>query len=118
MIYEYKCCGEVFEVVKRLAEFDRPEDCPKCGEVARRIISRTSFYGADDWDKAQYCPGLGQVVKSDKHRRQIAKSKGLEEVGNEDMNKIAKGWDADRRRAEEKRLDEACQDAFNHGFGT
>jgi putative FmdB family regulatory protein len=32
MIYEYKCsCGEIFEVTKAAKDYDKPENCPKCG---------------------------------------------------------------------------------------
>lgn len=116
MIYEYSCCNEIFEVIKPLREIDRVESCPICGDAARRIISQNTFYGADDWDNAQYCPGLGQVVKSDKHRRKIARSRGLEEVGNEDMAKISAQWAEDRRRQDDARLESAARDAYNSGF--
>lgn len=116
MIYEYECC-EVFEVIKSLAEIDRPEKCVECGKPARRIISKSNFYGADDWDNAQFCPGLGQYVKSNKHRAKLAKDRGLEEVGNEDMGKVINAQEHQRRKEADERLDDAAKDAFNHGFG-
>ena len=116
MIYEYDCCDHIFEVIKPLAEFDRAEHCPKCAKPAKRIISRTSFQGASDWDTAAYCPALGQVVKSDKHRRQIARSRGLEEVGTQDMNKFNKAQDQERQKEADRRLDDAAADAYKHGF--
>jgi len=39
--YEYKCerCGNRFEVVKSMSEFERIEKCPDCHVNAIRIIS-------------------------------------------------------------------------------
>ena len=85
--YPYACpsssCCHTWEVVKKVADLDRAEECPQCGEMGRRFIARTHFYGASDWDKAEYNPGLGCVVKNSKHRAQIAKERGLVEIGND-----------------------------------
>lgn len=77
-------CGAHWEVVKRVAEIDNPEFCPKCKtHGVRYIAGRQSFYGAEVED-AYYCPALGTVVKNKNHRKKIAKDRGLEEVGNDD----------------------------------
>jgi putative FmdB family regulatory protein len=85
--YPYQCsndlCGHTFDVVKSLSEIDQPEHCDKCQATAERFIGNTSFYGASDWDKAEFNPGLGCVTRNGKHRREIAKSRGLEELGND-----------------------------------
>lgn len=85
--YPYRCtsatCDHVFDVVKSLSEIDRPETCEKCSTACERFIGNTSFYGASDWDKAEYNPGLGCVTRNSLHRKQIAKERGLHEVGND-----------------------------------
>lgn len=101
MIYEYKCpsCNNRFEVVKRVKEFDKPELC-KCGFEAKRQIARRQFFYGAKVEDAEYCPAVGQVVKNNKHRRQIAKQRGWEEVGNTDMNAWA---DKKQRELEQER---------------
>lgn len=116
MIYEYECCDDVFEVIKPVSDIDLPEDCPHCKKPARRIISKSNFYGADDWDNATFCPGLGQVIKSNKHRAKIARQRGLEEIGNEDMGKISRQADAERQAQSQNRVEQAAKEAYNHGF--
>lgn len=44
----------------------------------------------------EYNPGLGQVVKNKRHREEIAKEKGLTEVGNEKTESIHKHYDNER----------------------
>jgi 4-hydroxy-3-methylbut-2-en-1-yl diphosphate synthase IspG/GcpE len=84
VIYPYVCnCGNTFEVIKPVSLYDREEECWKCGEIAKRVISNsTSFYGAKVED-AEYCPAMGCIVKNSAHRKQIAKDLGLIEVGND-----------------------------------
>lgn len=97
--YEYECtnsrCGKEFEVIKRVAEIDNPEVCLTCGDDAKRFISkRQHFYGASDWNKLEWNPGLGQWVDGgSKARAKIAKERGLTEVGNECPDKYGKHQD-------------------------
>lgn len=51
-IYEYKCeCGNIFE--KRVDKMDNyayyKEPCPKCNQLATKIIGRTSFVLKGSW---------------------------------------------------------------------
>ena len=109
MIYPYRCpCGNEFEVIKHSKNIDDVEKCPDCKHNCtkeNRYISRGSFYGAADWDNAEYNPALGCVTKNAKHRAQIAKSKGLEEVGNADLNKYHKELDAANQQRRDDRWD-------------
>lgn len=43
-IYEYTCksCGKNFETMQKISE-PPVAPCPKCGDTADRMISRTSF---------------------------------------------------------------------------
>ena len=89
--YEYACkCGNRWDVIKRMAAYDDPENCPKCSSLGDRQvvgcnIDRTAASG---WANQQFHPGLGCYTRSDQHARKIAKSRGLEEVGNEPPEKI------------------------------
>lgn len=56
-------------------------------------MSRTHFYGASDWDKAEYNPAFGKIIKNRKHREQEAKARGMVEVGSEDVEKIHDHYD-------------------------
>lgn len=88
--YEYKCsqCCETFDIIKSVKELNDPECCPQCsGFKVERMICRTHFYGASDWDKAEYNPGLGVVTKNAKHRDKLARERGMIEVGNESLEK-------------------------------
>lgn len=74
-----------------------------------RLISRTHFYGASDWDDVQFNPGLGVVTKNAKHRAQIAKERGLTEIGNEDFDRTCNSLD---KRCEEN-IEAKTKDAFD-----
>lgn len=90
MIYPYRCAlGHEWEVIKSVADIDLPEKCPTCDYEGSRYIARTWFYGAKVED-SQFCPALGCVVRSSKHRNQLAKTKGLVEVGNASLESIHK----------------------------
>ena len=104
MRYPYRCpdCNAEFDVIKSVADIDLVEKCSKCGTEAVRYIAQTHFYGASDWDKAEYNPAFGQVVRNGNHRKELAKRRGMEEIGNESVDNIHKRYDAQR---EQKRKD-------------
>lgn len=87
MIYEYFCtdCNRLTDVEKSLSELDRLEFCPKCDlQMHRQISARISFKGEKaDSNEAFFSHALGQVVRNEKHQRELAKQRGLVEVGNE-----------------------------------
>jgi putative FmdB family regulatory protein len=108
MIYVYHCnnCSHEFDVVKSVKEIDNQENCEKCGSVCERIIRfRGYFLGEKDWDKAEYNPGLGCVTKNAKHRKQIAKERGLEEIGTTKID--------DFKEQSDKRLEENRQRVYD-----
>ena len=111
MIYEYGCltCKHEFDIIKSVSMIDDPEACPKCGDLrTERYISRTSFYGASDWDKAEYNPGLGVITRGRKHAAKIAKERGLIEVGNESAEKIM----ADNASKRDKEINSNFEESF------
>jgi putative FmdB family regulatory protein len=93
MIYPYSCphCNNNFDIIKRISEIDNVEKCPNCDNIVtkenRKIASGQIFYGAKVED-AEWCPGLGCIVKNSAHRRQIARARGLEEVGTEPVENM------------------------------
>lgn len=115
--YEYICeCGFEFEVTKPFGQYDCEELCLKCGSVKTiRQMSRTHFYNANDWDKAQFNPGLGCVVKNKKHRDQLAKEKNLVEIGNESCDKICDSQDRKSDAILEEKT-KASYDALEYGI--
>ena len=104
--YPYECdCGYKSDVFKNLSDIDRIEVCPDCGDNMERKIARTHFYGADDWDKAEYNPAFGKVIKNKKHRDAEAKRLGLVEMGNENIANYHKKKAAEREEKALKRWD-------------
>ncbi len=50
-IYEYRCsCGEKFEDIHRMSESSESQHCPKCGELAPRIMSPWGRAVIAGWD--------------------------------------------------------------------
>lgn len=92
MTYEYKCnsCEHSFDVTKNVKYMDIDEPCPKCGTICERIFRPKIHLSNTKVQDSYYNHGLGQVVKNDQHARQIAKEKGLIEVGNEKVEKHVK----------------------------
>lgn len=90
MIYEYECpdCNHNFDVIKHHSQYNSPENCIKCGALARKIINTAPMTAKVE--KHEYNPGLGCVTKGKKHREEICKQRGLVEVGTENISKIHK----------------------------
>lgn len=56
ILYDYECpCGNTFEALAQIEEKEMP--CPKCGKQARRIISSSGHYCAN-----QDAPWIRSVV--------------------------------------------------------
>jgi len=81
--YDYQCikCEHEIEVIKSISEYDSREDCPKCNSEMQRLI-KAGYFLNEKVEEATYNPGLGCVVKNRKHRNELAKQRGLIEVGN------------------------------------
>lgn len=108
--YPYRCeNGHETEIVKAMSEIDRAEVCEHCAAPAERYISRTHFYGAGDWNRPEFNPGLGCITKSWKHARQIAKSRGLEEVGTTSTDQIHHEAEAKQKSIREQHYADAAR---------
>lgn len=108
-LYEYDCekCQLVFEVVKSIKDWTRQETCSSCGGLAQQIFtSKVHFVGAKVED-AYRCPGLGTIVKSKKHRDQLAKQLGVVEIGNENPDKLSDRFEKDRAEKRKKSWEES-----------
>lgn len=86
------------DVIKRHTDIDNTETCPKCDTIMKRLIAGGSCFIGEKVEDAEYNPGLGCVTKNKKHRDEIAKSRGLYEVGNEDMGKLSDKMDTERKK--------------------
>lgn len=107
MVYEYRCvkCDNSFDVIKSVKDIDVNEFCD-CGAPAERVFvpSRVYFSGAKV-AHAEYNPGLGCVVKNDRHKKDIMKRKGLVEIGNDfkSPKSIHKTFEQERKSRRAKR---------------
>ena len=82
---------------------DTLEHCPKCHEPSARIfIPRSVFFSGTKVENPEYNPGLGCIVRNSSHRKELAKQKGLIEVGNEKPETLHKIYDKAREERFEK----------------
>lgn len=110
--YEYACPDHTWDVVKPMAAIDHPEACPACGRPGERQVTLPAPVSptAGDWNRGEFNPGLGCHTKSWKHARQIAKARGLEEVGTEPVEKIHQRFDRQREETAAQRWADADRD--------
>lgn len=92
MIYTYYCgdCKSTTEIQKPMVDINRPEYCHACECImSRQLSAKIGFRGEKVSENQTYFNhALGCEVRNDKHAREIAKSRGLIEVGNESQNHI------------------------------
>jgi putative FmdB family regulatory protein len=112
--YGWKCaaCGHEWDVHTTIARRDEPEKCSKCPGDGARTLSAPNIdkVAASSWNQQSYNPGLGCWTKSWKHGREIAKARGLEEVGDEATDKIHSRYEARREDIREERWRSADRD--------
>ncbi len=103
-IYAFACqtCELDWDNAKRIEDRDELEPCPNCKAPAVRQITKANFNGAADWNCQTYNPALGCYTKSTKHARDIAKSRGLEEVGTTPPETLHKMYDKQRQEKRER----------------
>ena len=91
-----KCKLEIDEILP-IKEYTGIKSCTKCGKLMNRVYSRCDFYNTGAKVKDAYkCPALGQVIKSDSQRKDLAKKMNVEEIGNEKPETIHKHFDSVR----------------------
>jgi predicted nucleic acid-binding Zn ribbon protein len=105
VVYQYRCdpCANVFDVVKRAAAMTDPEFCSQCGkEAVREFVPSRVYFNGTSVQHAEFNPGLGCVTRNSNDRKEIAKRKGVEEIGNEPTDKIHKHFDQAREDNRER----------------
>lgn len=86
MTYQYYCekCDRTFDVIKPVKDIDVNEFCPKCENPSeRQFVPSKVYFSGTKVEHAEYNPALGAVTKNKEHRKELAKRKGLVEVGND-----------------------------------
>lgn len=107
-IYVYECAKtHRWEVIKPMASSQTSEACTECGALGRKIPARFGFTGASDWNRQEFNHGLGEIC-TPKQAEKIAKSRGLEPVGNESAESLHKHFDKVREERREARYAEAA----------
>lgn len=104
-IYPYLCndCSYHFEIPKPLANIEDKELCEDCGsENTERTIGLTAVE-ASSAQQPYYNPGLGCVINSKSHKKQVMKQLGVEEVGTTSPESMYKQLEVPR----EKRIAES-----------
>lgn len=113
--YPYKCpaCGKPQDIIKKMADIDNLEDCIDCRtamEPKHRLVTGGDFLYAAVED-SEYNVGLGCVTHGRKHRAQLAKDRGMEEIGNsEDPRKTWDRLEKDREQKSKRGWDEILED--------
>ncbi len=108
MLYDYFCakCDKDFEIEESMSEHKGPGECPTCKNISNeRIFSKNIQFIGTAVQHAEYNPGLGQIVKSSQHRKDICKEKGLIEVGSEKKESMHKHFDDQRAEKKKKMWD-------------
>lgn len=103
--YDWLCekCELEVEEIQSIKEYTGKKACVQCGGQMARIFSRCSFYHTGASVKDAYkCPALGQVIKSDQHRKELSRKLGVEEIGNEKPETIHKHFDSIRAEKRKK----------------
>jgi putative FmdB family regulatory protein len=109
--YEYFCdkCDSQYDVIKLISEYIKAQgqdQCPKCGKIGTRIPSCNIEFTGTKIEDAEFNVGLGTITKSKRHREELAKQKGLIEVGSENPDNIHKIFDRQREETRKKGWDE------------
>lgn len=118
-IYPFKCasCQHEFEAWAKISEIDSLEpSCPKCYHVntpKERLFTAKIHLNNTKVEDAVFCEALGCVVKDSKHRKKIAKERGLVEVGNEKTETIHKYFEDERKAREQKQEAERYDDVMS-----
>ena len=114
-LYEYKCkeCNKTFEVVKKMSDFSRVEICD-CGFEAEKMINFRGTLMNTKVEEAEYNIGLGCWTKSKRHRKEIAKRRGLVEIGNDEKpDDTYKRFETQREQKSQKKWDKLTEELIS-----
>ena len=65
-LYEYEHCGEVFELLRPMSEYQEDGECPKCGRMASKVPSISYAYWPWILTEASHHPGAKDEWVPDK----------------------------------------------------
>ena len=104
--YLYLCekCDKEHTIIKSMYDSARVEQCPDCQVQLLRVYTAPHIVGASV-QEAEYNPGLGMVVKNKRHREEVARQRGLIEVGNETPKTLHRESVIKREQEREKEWD-------------
>ncbi len=106
-IYDYGCedCRVTWDVTKLMSESDTQEACPRCAAIGTKLpaLFQVDKTAAGAWNQQSYNPGLGCWTKSTKDAERIAKSRGLEPIGNEPVENLHKSFEKQREETRANR---------------
>ena len=93
MIYEYQCnlCHREIDFVRSISEHRKEESCPFCitGKMGQVFSSKFYFSGSKP-QFAEYNPAFGKVINNKEHRKEEARIREWDEVGNEKPEVLAR----------------------------
>ncbi len=91
MQYSYHCikCGSDHDIDKPIDLATREEICPSCEITMERVYKPVQLMKTGV-QSAEYNPAFGCVVNNAQHRAELAKQRGMIEVGNESVDNIVK----------------------------
>ena len=109
-IYPYKCdCGTEFETTARMSELDNLlVNCPECDKILDKRFRTVAIvnFANEKVEDTTYCPALGCLVKGNKDRERIARSRGLEPLGDEPIDKVNSFFEEKQAEHGKKQADE------------
>jgi hypothetical protein len=93
MRYTYSCnkCSIEHDVIKSHKLLDREELCHPCNEPMARIFKPGALHLYGFKNNEHFNNGLNRWVDSTKHAEKIAKSMGMEPVGNDKQRNLKEG---------------------------
>lgn len=100
-------CGQVVSYERYVADSRVLSNCPECNYIVDigPTPSKIHFIGSKV-EHPEYSPAFGCVIKNKSHRNEMAKQKGMEEIGNEPVEKIHKHFDTMREEKRERSWEE------------
>lgn len=103
MLYEYECssCDLVIEITKSASDYRRDEKCNCCGKQMTAVVTGGGGILLKRTEFPEYNPAFGTVVRNSTHRKELAKQRGVVEIGNESIDRLGKDFEqeAKKRRA-------------------
>jgi len=107
-VYLYECekCDYDYDVVKPIAEYNTDEFCKQCGNKSTKLVTAPSIFIGTKVEDAEYNPAFGCIVKNKRHRKYLAESKNLIEIGNEKVKTIHDTFDKQREEKRKKTWDD------------